>query len=139
MQSVRRKIASAIKATILFLLGLQLVFPFALPIRVSAQHEPVTEKRESRLAEDRNRKLPDGTGVGADRAVAGDDLLIAGRSSLIFTPRARAIWSQAVVDPRGPGLAAGAESLVLLASNDDTAIFGVRCITSSSPFFPRRQ
>src|ERR1044071_3042067 len=100
MRSVRRTITSAIKAATLFLLGLEFIFPFALPIRVFARREPVTEKRESRLAEDRNRTPPDGTGVGADRAVAGDDLLIAGRSRMIFTHRARAIWSQAVVDPR---------------------------------------
>ncbi|MFL6214847.1 MAG: S8 family peptidase [Blastocatellia bacterium] len=57
--------------------------------------------------------------------------------NLIFSPQSLAVWSSAVVDPTAMTAGPGAESVSILASNDDTAISGVRFIPGSSPYFPK--
>jgi subtilisin family serine protease len=57
--------------------------------------------------------------------------------NLIFSPQSIAIWSSAVVDPTAMSAAPGAESVSILASNDDTAIPGVQFIPAGSPYFPK--
>jgi hypothetical protein len=57
--------------------------------------------------------------------------------NLIFSPQSLAIWSSAVVDPTAMSAAPGAESVSILASNDDTPIPGVQFISGGSPYFPR--
>ena len=148
MKRVKRTPARTLIATAPLLLGLQVILPFTRRIKISAQIETATAKLESCAAAEGNRKLPadlialapmqewiarPGESFYADGTAA---LRGVTEGSLIFVPQAMAVGSH---DPRGPGMTVGADSLALLASNDDTAISGVRYITSSSPFFPRQR
>lgn len=179
MQPDSRKMAGDLKATTCFLLGLLFVFPFALPINVSAQNQPLIGSHENHLNQAAVR-LAQTIRSDAGRAVAADDLLIADRSlselsddlKLTRTDSFGASLEHAVLPdgfrltnghmlsngflfangllltdgsvwPDGHRLsnsyAAGAECLARLACKDDTAIFGVRYITSSSSLFSRQR
>jgi hypothetical protein len=75
------------------------------------------------------------SGFGAgNTAYAGDKVAQKRftRTGLLASPQATAVWSRALVDSGPSPMSAGAESLALLSGKEDTAIFGVRNITSSS-------